>query len=106
MKTQVKLINNAYAKRLKKLNKSFFDSNQTGLIIFVEYLKLIRDRLIIGYADYPDAQTAMATVITAVAEVEAFLDPQEATNKVFHWNNFCELVKQNMEEWLRIDDSI
>jgi hypothetical protein len=52
-----------------------------------------------------DSKTNMklATIITTVAEYEASLTTDQ---KVFHWNNFCELVKQNMEEWLELNDSV
>ena len=45
----------------------------------------------------------LATIITAVAEYEASITTNQ---KAFHWNNFCELVKQNMEDWLELNDSV
>jgi hypothetical protein len=47
--------------------------------------------------------TRLTTIITAVAEYEASISTDQ---KVFHWNNFCELVKQNMEDWLELNDSV
>jgi hypothetical protein len=106
-KQQVKQLNKAYKKSFNTLNKSFFQSKTTGLIMFVEYLRYLRDLMILsvdGDLEKIDkTNTRLATIITAVAEYEASINTQQS---VFHWNNFCELTKQNMEDWLELNDSI
>lgn len=107
MEKQIKQLNKAYKKSFNTLNKSFFQSKTTGLDMFVEYLRYLRDLMILS-ADVDlekDSKTNMklATIITTVAEYEASLATDQ---KAFHWNNFCELVKQNMEDWLELNDSI
>lgn len=107
MGKQVKQLNRAYKKSFNTLNKSFFQSKTTGLDMFVEYLRYLRDLMILSVDGdlEKDSKTNMklATIVTAIAEYEASI---AAEQKVFHWNNFCELVKQNMEDWLELDDSI
>ena len=106
-KQQVKQLNKAYKKSFNTLNKSFFQSKTAGLNMFVEYLRYLRDLMILSAeGDLEKASktnTKLATIITAIAEYEASVGAEQ---KVFHWSNFCELVKQNMEDWLELDDSI
>ena len=106
---QLNQLNKAYKKKLKMLNKTFFSNKDIGLIIFIEYLKYLRDVTVVKNVskDCLEAnQDKLATLITAVAEFEAFYEHQDATQSAFHWANFCELMKQNMEEWLTLYDSI
>jgi hypothetical protein len=103
-KQQVKQLNKAYKKSFNTLNKSLFQSKSAGLNIFIEHLRYLRDSMILSTNDDLDKiNTKLATIITAVAEYEASVNTDQ---KVFHWNNFCELVKQNMEDWLELNDSI
>lgn len=106
-KQQVKQLNKAYKKSFNTLNKSFFQSKTAGLSLFVEYLRYLRDLMILSAEEdlekINNTNIRLATIITAIAEYEASI---AAEQKVFHWNNFCELVKQNMEDWLELDDSI
>ena len=102
----IRLLNKAYGKSIKNLNKSFFTDKNTGLYLFLEYLKNMRDSMIMVYLESDDKPVSLATIITAIAEFEAYTSCRDQTNKTFHWNNFCELVKQNMEEWLQINDSV
>ena len=104
---QVKQLTKAYKKSFSTLNKSLFQSKTAGLNMFVEYLRYLRDLMILS-ADgdlekVSKTNTKLATIITAVAEYEASTSTGQ---QVFHWNNFCELVKQNMEDWLELDDSV
>lgn len=107
-KTQVKQLKKAYKRSFNALNKSFFKSKTTGLIIFIEYLKYIRDLMILqvegDLEKVNKTNVRLATIIAAIAEYEA--STYNTEQKVFHWNNFCELVKQNMEDWLELNDSI
>lgn len=102
-KQQIKQLNKAYKKSFTTLNKAFFKSKNTGLKMFIEYLRYLRDLMILSTEDADKTNAKLATITTAIAEYEASLNTEQ---KVFHWNNFCELVKQNMEDWLELNDSI
>ena len=106
-KQQVKQLNKAYKKSFNTLSKTFFRSKTTGLNMFVEYLRYLRDLMILSAEGDLEktnkTNIRLATIITAIAEYEASINTEQ---NVFHWSNFCELVKQNMEDWLELDDSI
>lgn len=106
-KQQIKQLNKAYRRSFNTLNKALFQSKSAGLVIFIEYLRYLRDLMILSVEGDLEkvnrTNTKLATIIAAVAEYEASLSMEQ---KAFHWNNFCELVKQNMEEWLELDDSV
>lgn len=104
-------ITKAYEKRLKQLNKNFSSDNSAGLSIFAEHLKYIRDYLLVKTTAErvePDEATSnkVASLIVATAEFDAYKNNTEQEKKDFHWNNFCELVKLNMGEWLIPNDTI
>ena len=104
---ETKYLNNAYAKSIDNLQKNFFTDKSTGLTLFVEYLKYIRDFTVLATNNNSEeAKLKIATIITAIAEFEAYIQEQDSKRKKFHWYNFCELIKQNMEEWLKINDSV
>lgn len=97
----------AYNKTLAHLQKSFFKDNSAGLLLFAEYLRYLRDCTILTATEAePDLKIYTATIIAAVAEFDAYRHSTDHQQKSFHWNNFCELVKQNMEDWLIINDSV
>lgn len=98
-KTQLR---KAYTRRLNSLNKNFFKDTNSGLNIFVEHLKFKRDSLILQ----ANNDATLASLITAIAEFEAFQTSEEKKQKEFHWNNFCNFVKLNQEEWQVLNDSI
>ena len=91
-------LNNAYTKRFKQLNKNILASEYSGLLVFVEHLRYLRDAYILAQGSVD----TIATLNAAIEEFEAF----KRTNKDFHWNNFCEFIKLNMKEWLAVNDSI
>jgi hypothetical protein len=102
---ELKQLNNAYSKLFNNLYKEFFVDRSTGLLLFVEYLKYIRDISILTEKD--SEHTIKTAAITAtIAEFDAYRQTVEQRQKAFHWNNFCELLKYNMEDWLKIDDSV
>jgi hypothetical protein len=101
-----KQLNKAYEKRLKTLNKNFFKDSKIGLLLYVEYLKYLRDSCILDYYKDGQCQLKIATLTAAIAEFYAYSENESEGIKSFHWNNFCELMKLNMEEWLALDDSI
>jgi hypothetical protein len=92
----------AYIKRLSSLNKNFFKDPSSGLNIFVEHLKFKRDNLILQMNN----EKALAALVTAIAEFEAYQTNEDAKQKSFHWNNFCDFIKLNMEEWQALNDSV
>ena len=95
---EVKLLNNAYTKRFKQLNKDILSAEDSGLLVFVEHLRYLRDAYIL-------TQKSVDTVATLNAAIEEF-EAYRKTKKDFHWNNFCEFLKQNMKEWLAVNDSV
>lgn len=96
----------AYEKRLKTLNKDFFKDNKTGLLLYIEYLKYLRDSFILdSYKDDRD-KLKVAALNAAIAEFYAYDESEVEEVKCFHWNNFCELMRLNMEEWLASNDSV
>jgi hypothetical protein len=103
-------LNSAYSKRFKAINESFFINKDTGLVLFVEHLKYLRDRLIletpVDLNKHKPTKTKIATLVTTIAEFDAYRSSQDSDKKAFHWNNFCELIKLNMEEWLEPNDSV
>lgn len=100
----------AYSKRLKQMNKTFFTKPDTGLNVFVEYLRYLRDLRVVTvphdiYSD-EQAKLCVATLVAAIAEFDAWKANQEPDKKTFHWNNFMELTKQNFTEWITLNDSV
>ena len=108
MTKEVRQFNRAYKNRFDYLQKSIFANKGSGLELFVEYLKYLRDSLILNEfgKEYKGSEVKMASIIAATAEFDAYKQTQDSQQKTFHWNNFCELLKQNMEDWLKIDDSV
>ena len=107
----LKQLTNAYTKRVKQLNKNFTKTPDTGLLIFVEQLRYLRDTIIIKCSGEQeelenDPSEAATSLVVAIAEFDAYRSSTEKEQKEFHWNNFCEFVKLNMEEWLVINDTI
>ena len=122
----IKQLAKVYNKKAKLLNKNFSVDPTTGLAIFVEQLKYIRDLLILTYEapeelptdpfeEFSESKTEiiedeageeMAVLITAIAEFEAYLQEKDRNKKIFHWDNFWEFVKLNAEDWFELDDTI
>ncbi len=106
-KQQIRQLNKAYKKSFNALNKSLIQSKTAGLDIFIEHLRYLRDSMILSTEDdlekIYNTNTKLTMITAAVAEYEAYANTDQ---KVFHWNNFWELVKQNMEEWLELNDSV
>lgn len=100
MSTTLEYLNKSYAKRLKQLNKDILSvtANEAGLPVFVEGLKYLRDSYIIQHKSVD----AISSLNAAVDEFEAYIK----TSKDVHWNNFCEIIRLNMKEWLAVNDSV
>ena len=105
---ETKLLNKAYKLRSKCLQSSIFVDAHAGITFFVEYLRYLRDSIILNQYAYETEESKMkiASIVAAVAEFDAYMQAQDSLQKTFHWSNFCELLKQNMEDWLNIDDSV
>ena len=106
-------LDKAYNKRIKKLSKSFTKTPSTGIQIFVEQLRYLRDTFIVkasmmesGTELEEELSNKASALIIAISEFEVAMNSKEKEQKEFHWNNFCEFVKLNMEEWLVINDTI
>jgi hypothetical protein len=101
-------IDKAYNDKLKLLNKKVPQGSSLGLAVFVEQLRHQRDTLIVQStlesSKENDAKTA--SLMIAVAEFETYQKSEDVSQKKFHWNNFWEFVKLNMEEWLMLNDTI
>ena len=107
----LKQLTSAYTKRVKQLNKNFTKASDTGLLIFVEQLKYLRDTAIIKCSGEQeelenDLSDAATSLVVALAEFDTYRSSTEKEQKEFHWNNFCEFIKLNMEEWLVLNDTI
>lgn len=98
-----KKLKKAYEKKLRKITSDFFSDNFSGLYCFIEHLKYLRDMHLLKIADN---DTVTTTLTTAIAEFEAYKTETDQSKKVFHFNNFLELVKINLEEWVALNDSI
>lgn len=105
---EIKQLNKAYTKSFKRIQKRFFTDRTTGLSLFIEYLRYLRDFIVLDeYSkDLEDGSLNATIIIAAITEYEAYELNKGQQQKQFHWNNFCELVKQNMEDWLKINDSV
>lgn len=105
---KIKQLNKAYNSRFNHLQKAIFVNKEAGLLLFTEYLKYLRDSIILTeHGKYSEnSKIKVASIITAIAEFDAYKQAQDPQQKVFHWKTFCELFKQNMEDWLKIDDSV
>ena len=103
-----KQLNRAYLKNFNNLIKQLPTKMDSGLILFVEHLKYIRDTLVITSVTELEepVKTNVATLVAAIAEFESYQKSTDIAKKEFHWNNFCEFIKLNMEEWLKPNDSI
>ena len=128
----LKLLKKAYKARLKVLNnKEFLGNIGASILLFVEQLKYLRDLLIVESADDPMEpielsdpfeefdedltnqpeqedlkEEALATLIIAIAEFDAYKNSTDTSQRDFHFNNFWELVKINIEGWLTLNDTI
>lgn len=103
------ILNKIYKIKLKKLMASSTVSLDAGLILFVEHLKYLRSYLALKNTidvEYEAIKTDVMILSTAIAEFDAYKNAKEKTQKIFHWNNFCDFIKLNMGEWLLLNDSI
>ena len=107
----IKHITKVYDKNFSLLYKDFFKDTSIGLKLFIEYLKYLRELITFDVENEESTELALSkiTIITtAIAEFDAYerARRENSQQKAFHWNNFCELLKQNMEEWLLLDDTV
>lgn len=102
---QLNNLTKAYCKRFNNLNKLLAEVPLAGIVLFVEHLKYMRDIYILSNSNISE-NTSLATLIVAIDEFEAYLASEDNKQKTFHWKNFCEFLKLNMEEWLVLNDPI
>lgn len=88
----------AYQSRIKNNSKNIFNTKDSGLNLFVDYLCYLRDTAILNYENTEEYASLMA----AIAEYKASKISCENDIKEFHWNNFCELLRLNMQKWLML----
>jgi len=88
------------------LQKDLLIDRKLGLRLFVEHLKYIRDAMLLLEYETEELTANIVTIMTAIAEFDAYELATSTKQRGFHWNNFCELIKQNMEVWLTLNDSI
>ena len=99
MNNTLNRINDAYVKRLEQLYRDRSNMvNGAVLPIFIESLKYTRDVCIVTQKP----AEVVATLTTAIDEFETY----NKTKKELHWNNFSELIRLNMKEWLVANDSV
>lgn len=101
-KQYIKKLNKAYKKNFKRKYNEIFYNLDAGLQCFVLYITYLRDHMLLTSAP----EDSLTSCTTAIAEFNAFVNAANDEKRLFHWNNFFELVKQNMEEWLIPNDSI
>ena len=102
---QLDRLNSVYNKRFNKLNKILTKVPTAGVTLFVEHLKHLRDTYIISDVDVLE-NSSLVTLMAAIKEFEVYQISEDSKHKDFHWKNFCEFLKLNMEEWLKLNDSV
>lgn len=89
----------AYSKQLKSLSKDFFENPAASSKIFILYLKYLRDSKTIQIANINQDENILI-LNAAIAEFDAFVKYPDSEQADFHLQNFCELLKSNLKEWL------
>ena len=127
-KKEFKQLYKAYDKVLKKDHAESVKKLTNNMDYFIDYLKFMRDYYILTeplILESGEENLRIASLATAISEYEQYQtcihkyygfegqqivhkadstreDVQQQYNieKAFHWNNFWELVKLNMEDWM------
>ena len=117
-----------YDKRLKKDHKTNFKNLTNSMSYFVNYLRFMRDYYILMepvILENGEENLKIASLATAVSEYEQYQTCEQKyygfdgtkvvykvdgtqeevqrlynAEKAFHWANFWNLVKLNMEDWM------
>ena len=117
-----------YDKVLKNDHSTNFKSFTNPMGYFVDYLKFMRDYYILTeplVLDSEEENLKIATIATAISAYEPYrncehkyygfdgakviykipgtceeVQQQYNKEKIFHWNNFWNLVRLNMEDWM------
>lgn len=104
-----KQLEKIYRKKFSTLYKTFYQDTTVGLKLFIEYLRYLSKLITCDINDEDSIQKTLAklSIITiTIAEYEAYEKETNEKQKLFHWNNFCEMLKQNMGEWLIVNDTV
>lgn len=117
-----------YDKRLKKDHEMSFKNLTNSMNYFVDYLRFMRDYYILMepvVLDNGEENLKIASLATAVSEYEQYQTCEQKyygfdetkvvykvegtqeevqklynAEKAFHWTNFWNLVRLNMEDWM------
>lgn len=117
-----------YDKVLKNEHATSFNNLTNNMNYFVTYLKFMRDYYILTeplILDSGEENLKIASLATAVSEYEQYqncehkyysfdganviykvsgtseeVQQQYNKEKTFHWNNFWNLIRLNMEDWM------
>jgi hypothetical protein len=117
-----------YDKRLKKDHEMSFKNLTNSMNYFVDYLRFMRDYYILMepvVLDNGEENLKIAALATAVSEYEQYQTCEQKyygfdgtkvvykvegtqeevqklynAEKAFHWTNFWNLVRLNMEDWM------
>lgn len=128
-----------YNKLYKNYNKILLEDHKANvkafdncLTYFIDYLKFLRDHLVIESDPIPSepVDIRILSITAAIDEYDEYLNcaakyftvkggqikklidgtdeevsEKFMTEKLFHWNNFWDLVKLNIESWGNLDAS-
>jgi hypothetical protein len=125
---EFKQLYKAYDKKLKKDHELNFKDLNNSMNYFVTYLKFMRDYYILTeplILESGEENLKIASLATAVSEYEKYQTCEHKyygfdgtqiiykvegtseeiqqlynTEKTFHWNNFWNLIRLNMEDWM------
>lgn len=109
--------------RDKQLNIIKTDkSNKYGLVLFINYLRELRDRLYICSKEYKAntiEELQLTALVLAISEYESWetckalpknlehVDLQaRGQEALMHWQSFWDLVQVHLEGWLQLDVAI
>lgn len=93
-KIQTELLK-AYKKQLKTLS---MENQNDRVQILITYLKYLRDVELFNFDK--EAFENIPLLNSTIAELEAAVRQSKSEYVDFHIQNFCELLKINLKEWL------
>lgn len=88
-------LHKAYKKQLKTLS---MENQNDRVQILITYLKYLRDVELFNFDK--EAFENIPLLNSTIAELEAAVRQSKSEYVDFHIQNFCELLKINLKEWL------